>query len=90
MTASERRHSLTSSCGTAGLDLLPDTSASIPICRTALKKLHAEARALSPVFRAENGATVVKEQACYLPKPERGRPLVGEVRGVGGVWVGGG
>lgn len=77
-------------CGTAGDDPLPDTADDIPICKTALKKLHAEARALAPVFRAENGATVVKEQACYLPKSGKDRPLVGRVRGVEGVWVGGG
>jgi hypothetical protein len=53
-------------------------------------KSHAEARALAPVSREENGAQVVKEQPCYLPNATGGRPLVGKVRGVENVWSGGG
>jgi len=30
------------------------------------------------------------EQACFLPIADRGRPLVGKVRGVEGVYVGSG
>jgi len=55
-----------------------------------LAKLYAERRALTPVSREENSAEVVMEQAFYIPRPKRGRPIIGKVRGVEGVWVGGG
>ncbi|ORY25520.1 putative cytoplasm protein [Naematelia encephala] len=77
-------------CGTAGPDPLPATADKIPVSHEALKKLHSEARALTPILWSENGAQVVMEQACYLPRPARGRPLVGKVKGIQGVWVGGG
>lgn len=52
-----------------------------------LNTLHREITTLSP--HLANAEEVVR-QACYLPVSERGRPYVGKVKGVEGVWVGGG
>lgn len=76
------------SCGTAGPEPLPDTADKIPFSRVGIDKLKSEARALSPIFREENGAEVVREGACYLPNTSSGRPIIGKVQP--GIWIGGG
>lgn len=46
---------------------------------------------MSHVFDSSKGeADVVAEQACFLPIADRGRPLVGKVKGVEGVYIGSG
>ena len=46
---------------------------------------------MSHVFDSSKGeADVVAEQACFLPIADRGRPLVGKVKGVEGVDIGSG
>ena len=78
------------SCGTAGTDPLPPTAKGVKTTPASLEKLHAESRALSSIFSAESGAEIVSEQACYWPKPARGRPSIGQVKDEPGVWVAGG
>lgn len=77
-------------CGESDNEPLPVLASSITPSAKAIKNLHAQSKALSPVFDPANGATIVAEQCCYLPMPDRGRPLVGKVKGVENVWVGGG
>ncbi|WVN86753.1 uncharacterized protein L203_101925 [Cryptococcus depauperatus CBS 7841] len=69
---------------------LPDNAADINPSKTAIAKLHKQSHTLSSIFLPENGAEVVSEQACYLPIADRGRPLIGKVRDVKGVYIGSG
>nr|XP_019042332.1 cytoplasmic protein [Kwoniella bestiolae CBS 10118]OCF21262.1 cytoplasmic protein [Kwoniella bestiolae CBS 10118] len=77
-------------CGAGDDEPLPPTAAKVSPSPSAIAKLHKQAQALSGVFTPEQNVEVVAEQACYLPIADRGRPLVGKVRGVEGVWVGSG
>ncbi|WWC61016.1 uncharacterized protein I303_103594 [Kwoniella dejecticola CBS 10117] len=77
-------------CGAGDDEPLPPTAAKVSPSQSAIKKLHKQAEALSSVFTPEEKVEVVAEQACYLPIADRGRPLVGKVRGVEGVFVGSG
>ncbi len=77
-------------CGCGDDEPLPPTAAEVRPSPKAIAKLHSQAAALSPVFTKEHGMDVQAEQACFLPIADRGRPLVGKVRGVEGVYVGSG
>ncbi|WWD16036.1 hypothetical protein CI109_100461 [Kwoniella shandongensis] len=77
-------------CGAGDDEPLPPTAAEVKPSPSAITKLHAQAQALSPVFTSAEGVEVIAEQACFLPIADRGRPLVGKVRGVEGVYVGSG
>ncbi|KAK4683884.1 hypothetical protein P7C73_g6332, partial [Tremellales sp. Uapishka_1] len=76
-------------CGAGDAEPLPERADQVKPDPEAIAKLLAETRALSPVFSAQSADTLA-EQACFLPIPTRGRPLVGKVRGVEGVYIGGG
>ncbi len=76
-----------SSCGSSDEEPLPPTSSDVTASPSAISALHTLASSLSPVF---DTATTIAEQACYLPIPDRGRPLVGKVRSVDGVFIGSG
>ncbi|OCF36493.1 cytoplasmic protein [Kwoniella heveanensis BCC8398] len=77
-------------CGAGDDEPLPPTAAHVKPSASAIKKLHGQAQSLSPVFTQDQNVEVVAEQACYLPIADRGRPLVGKVRGVEGVYIGSG
>ncbi|TYJ56628.1 hypothetical protein B9479_002720 [Cryptococcus floricola] len=77
-------------CGGGDDEPLPSSPADISPSRSAISKLHKQSQALSSIFSPEQGVETVSEQACYLPIADRGRPLVGKVRGVEGVFVGSG
>lgn len=77
-------------CGESDNEPLPALASSITPSAKAIKNLHEQSQALSPVFDPANGATIVAEQCCYLPMADRGRPLIGKVKGVENIWVGGG
>ncbi|WWD01286.1 hypothetical protein V866_008229 [Kwoniella sp. B9012] len=77
-------------CGAGDDEPLPPTASKVSPSPSAIAKLHKQSQALSDVFTPEQNVEVVAEQACYLPIADRGRPLVGKVRGVDGVWVGSG
>jgi glycine/D-amino acid oxidase-like deaminating enzyme len=82
---------LTRSCGAGDNEPLPDTAADVVPSQQAISKLHAQSLRLSHVFNSEKGeAEVIAEQACFLPIADRGRPLVGKVKGVEGVYIGSG
>jgi len=51
---------------------------------SAIAAILKQANALSPVFQ---DAEVLAEQACFLPIPDRGRPIIGKVKGFEGVWI---
>lgn len=74
------------SCGAGDNEPLPETAADVKPSPTAIQKLHKQAHAISPVFDTIN-ADVQAEQACFLPIADRGRPLIGKVKGVEGVYV---
>ncbi|WVR05142.1 hypothetical protein IAU60_002154 [Kwoniella sp. DSM 27419] len=77
-------------CGAGDDAPLPPTAAQVSPDPKAIRKLHGQAQSLSPVFTQAKGVQVIAEQACFLPIADRGRPLVGKVRGVEGVYVGSG
>ncbi|AAW41882.1 cytoplasm protein, putative [Cryptococcus deneoformans JEC21] len=77
-------------CGAGDGVPLPPSAAEVSPSKSAIAKLHKQSQSLSPVFTLERGAEVISEQACYLPIADRGRPLIGKVRGVEGVYVGSG
>ncbi|ORX39993.1 putative cytoplasm protein, partial [Kockovaella imperatae] len=77
-------------CGAGDSEPLPATAAEVKPSPISIEKLKREAAALSSVFSEEGGVEVQAEQACYLPIADRGRPLIGKVRGVEGVYVGSG
>ncbi|WRT67230.1 uncharacterized protein IL334_004196 [Kwoniella shivajii] len=77
-------------CGAGDDEPLPATAAEVSPSPNAISKLHKQAKALSDVFSTEKGVEIVAEQACYLPIADRGRPLIGKVRGVQGVFIGSG
>ncbi|KAL7418818.1 hypothetical protein Q5752_006502 [Cryptotrichosporon argae] len=77
-------------CGSDDTSPLPATAADVCADPAAIARLHRQAAALSPVFTPAAGATTVAEQACFLPIPDRGRPLVGPVPGLARVYVAGG
>ncbi|WWC89932.1 uncharacterized protein L201_004861 [Kwoniella dendrophila CBS 6074] len=77
-------------CGAGDDEPLPETSAEVSPSPNAIAKLHKQAQALSDIFTTEQNVEIVAEQACYLPIADRGRPLVGKVRGVENVWIGSG
>lgn len=62
------------------------------ISRAAIASLISQTAQLAPDYldsRAEGGATVEREQACYLPVGS-GDPVIGQIEGTGegkGVWV---
>ncbi|KIR59929.1 cytoplasmic protein [Cryptococcus bacillisporus CA1873] len=77
-------------CGAGDGVPLPPSAADVSPSKSALAKLHKQSQSLSPIFTVEKGAEVISEQACYLPIADRGRPLIGKVRGVEGIYVGSG
>jgi glycine/D-amino acid oxidase-like deaminating enzyme len=83
------RRTLTSSCGAGDEEPLPPSADLVKPSPKAIAKLQHQARNLSPVFEPENAETQA-EQACFLPMADRGRPFVGKVQGVEGVYIGSG
>lgn len=78
------------SCG-ASCDLeVPETAEGVIVDESSVSKLHIQAAGISPVFSTAGGATIESTTACYLPIPDRGRPIIGAVSGMEGVYVGGG
>ena len=77
-------------CGAGDSEPLPATAAEVVPSKTSINSLLSQAAELSPVFTQEGGVEIQAEQACYLPVADRGRPLIGKVRGVEGVYVGSG
>ncbi|KIR28891.1 cytoplasmic protein [Cryptococcus deuterogattii LA55] len=77
-------------CGAGDGVPLPPSAADVSPSKSALAKLHKQSQSLSPIFTVEKGVEVISEQACYLPIADRGRPLIGKVRGVEGIYVGSG
>lgn len=79
-------------CGATDPCPLPAHPADVAPSRELISELKAQAYALSP--EALLNADVLVGQACFLPvcdeEKGRDRPLVGKVKGVEGVWVGGG
>ncbi|EIW69367.1 cytoplasmic protein [Tremella mesenterica] len=78
------------SCGAGDDEPLPPTASDIHPSPIAIAKLHRQAATLTPHFSRGEGAEVLAEQCCYLPIADRGRPLIGKVSGVEGVYVGSG
>ena len=85
-----RKPQLTCSCGAGNNDPLPPTAAEVKPSRRNITTLRRQAAALSPLFDPDQGASIAAEQACFLPIADRGRPLVGKVEGVEGVYIGSG
>lgn len=56
----------------------------------SVERLKHQAEAISPILGSDSGAVVETTTACFLPIPDRGRPIIGKVPGVEGVFVGGG
>jgi glycine/D-amino acid oxidase-like deaminating enzyme len=77
-------------CGAGDNEPLPASANEVKPSPEAIAKLHRQAQAISPVFTEAQGVEIQAEQACFLPIADRGRPLVGKVRGVEGVYVGSG
>jgi glycine/D-amino acid oxidase-like deaminating enzyme len=74
-------------CGESNNDPLPDTAADVQPSSKQITRLLAQTQALSPVFTEAHGVEILAEQACFLPIADRGRPLVGKVKGVESVYV---
>ncbi|CDZ97930.1 Possible oxidoreductase [Phaffia rhodozyma] len=77
-------------CGAGDTLALPLLASQVQTDSTSLSTLKYQIAKLSPHLTVEGGATIIAEQACYLPVSDRGRPLVGKVRDVQGVWIGAG
>lgn len=73
-------------CGLSDNEPLPSSSGQVKPDPFSIELLHTQASALSHIFDSSQAETIM-EQACYLPISERGRPLVGPVRGMDGVYV---
>lgn len=73
-------------CGAGDEEPLPPSADLVKPSAKAIAKLHAQAKALSPVFEPTNAETQA-EQACFLPIADRGRPLVGKAQGIEGVYI---
>ena len=76
-------------CGAGDEEPLPPSADLVKPSAKAIAQLHHQAKNLSPVFEPANAETKA-EQACYLPMADRGRPFVGKVQGVQGVYIGSG
>jgi glycine/D-amino acid oxidase-like deaminating enzyme len=63
---------------------MPATAAEVTASPSAISSLRKQANALSHVFQE---AETVAEQACFLPIPERGRPIIGKLKHVDGVYL---
>ncbi|KAK1924891.1 putative cytoplasm protein [Papiliotrema laurentii] len=77
-------------CGSGDDEPLPPTAADVKSDPKKIANLKVQAEALSPVFTSQAGVSLEAEQACYLPIADRGRPLIGKVKGVEGVYIGSG
>lgn len=86
MTGYKPSTRLTYSCGAGDEEPLPPSADLVKPSPKAIAKLQHQAKNLSPVFEPENAETKA-EQACFLPIADRGRPLVGKVQGVEGVYI---
>lgn len=75
-------------CGSTSSDPLPTLASDVEPDEEAVEALVYQAGCVSPFLRegGEEGGEVEGRQACFLPSAERGRPLVGKVRGVKDVW----
>lgn len=73
-------------CGASDNEPLPPINRPIKPDPFSTSLLLTQAQALSPVFSPANSTTLAT-QACFLPTSERGRPLIGRVKGVENVWV---
>lgn len=75
-------------CGSTSSDPLPTLASDVEPDEEAVEALVYQAGYVSPFLRdgGEEGGEVERRQACFLPSAERGRPLVGKVRGVEDVW----
>lgn len=75
-------------CGSTSSDPLPTLASDVEPDEEAVESLVYQAGCVSPFLRegGEGEGEVEKRQACFLPSAERGRPLVGKVRGVEDVW----
>jgi len=78
------------SCGASSDAPLPPTAEEVVAIPESVEKLKHQACAISPILGDESGAVVESTTACFLPIPDRGRPIIGKVPGVEGVFVGGG
>lgn len=74
-------------CGGSTETPLPVSSHQVQPEQAQLDKLRAQANTISSALR---DGVVETECACYLPISDRGRPIIGKVKGVEGVYVGGG
>ncbi|BEI83590.1 hypothetical protein CcaverHIS002_0401940 [Cutaneotrichosporon cavernicola] len=77
-------------CGASCAVDLPETAGDIIGDPASVDKLRTQAAGISPVFSEEGGAAFESSTACFLPIPDRGRPVIGKVPGMEGVYVGGG
>lgn len=75
-------------CGMSCEAQVPDDPEEIVGDRSSIEMLHKIAGRVSSHLRREGGAEVVAEQACFLPCTEDGVPVIGEVPGVEGCFVG--
>ncbi|BGP58623.1 hypothetical protein JCM8202v2_006292 [Rhodotorula sphaerocarpa] len=79
-------------CGPTDDSDLPVRASDVTISRAAIASLISQTAQLAPDYldsTAEGGATVEREQACYLPVGS-GDPVIGQIEGTGegkGVWV---
>lgn len=84
-----RRHLLTDHrCGASCDDPLPPTAADVHPNPKSLERLRQQAAGIAPILTARGGAFTEAETGCFLPIPDRGRPIIGKV--LDGVFVGGG
>ena len=91
MRSRVRKSELIRSCGAGDDEPLPPTAADVRPSPANIAKLYAQAAELTPHFTKDpQYAEVVAEQACYLPIADRGKPLIGTVPGIEGVYVGSG
>ncbi|TXT03845.1 hypothetical protein VHUM_04322 [Vanrija humicola] len=75
-------------CGASCDDPLPPTAADVHPNPKSLERLRQQAAGITPVLTARGGAFTEAETGCFLPIPDRGRPIIGKV--LDGVFVGGG
>lgn len=75
-----------SSCGASDNEPLPALSSDVHPDPFSIELLHTQASALTPEFSSARSETIA-EQACFLPISDRGRPMLGPVKGLEGVYV---
>lgn len=73
-------------CGASDNEPLPAYSSNVKPSPHSISQLHLQASSLSPNLSPQN-TTIKAEQACFLPIADRGRPYIGKVRGMDGVYL---